>query len=266
MAQIITIDNQEAYPDKVLCLGFKEARQYNFNMTDYTKVQVGWMASLVKASNLRPDTFGNLNVESGGDKSSGKDSVWFGFKKADSLFPSDTSFAGVRTAVWLRQSNPPLKGMETYFNYGNNTSGGDYGTIINGVDGLVEKTAPRNIFPAYYGCYNPNSANSDNGIAIFNMLELTVNNAGTATQSVTLKANMGGSDMSRGPWPLSGGVYDEGAMLSALGDYGSSLQTVGTYNLHSGGAPLDLLDAFFFYWPHSDTRLCLHGVVIQKVS
>lgn len=245
MALISTINTADNFQDQAMILGFREARQYNLNIEDYSDIRVCILHSLVETSTLQP-TSSVFNE----NNSAARDYFWFGLKDNNADFPSDTNFVGHRF-------NPSSISSTNVHRYS-----GDF-NVANSSSIVYSSKEPQ-----FYigGLYNPSVSGSVAGPANAYVARFTVLDKGTSTQKIRIYNPS--SNTNRSSHAAVDNITKKytSEILQSVISSTSWTNNSNWYSEHpwtSGGSALSLPKSLFMYCPLSSRRLCIHGVAIQ---
>lgn len=252
MAQIIQLDTFDQPEDKCLVMGYREARQYNLIIGDYTQIEILCLLSMVNAS-LTPDA--TLSTLHEGAEASNRDFMWFGLKTSDGLFPGETDvFCGMKSERQNSQPNPPTSGIKSTSNY--------FGSVLESTSGSLSTNQMQSTDGFFFGgSYASGSTNPTDGIAMTGYLRFVINNRGLSNQSVSiysggLQSNTVSLDVAKT------GKYTTDILRSLLAGR-SPGTSEGSFPLNNGTSAYALPKSIFMYLPFANARLAIHGVAIQ---
>jgi len=251
MAQIIQINQDNpyiTYGDKALCMGYKEARQYDLNIPDYSSIKVGLFVSVVDPTTLKTKSDGafteTITIASNTDR------VYFGMKDTSEAFPgSGVNFVGLLPQANLGTGNYHSLTIQ---------SGMYYGALYDDSSlDVVSTNGYTDVF-AVYGNMSSTEI-SPYGLCSLNVLELKVLNSGQSTQQIEVYSNEWYRDNRE--WPSNNDTFTTNDLIADTG--ARTMLYRHTVDWNDGNNAISLPKSIFIYWPFTKTRLCIHGIYCE---
>jgi len=242
-----------AYGTKnTLVLNPREALVYPFDIgDDWTRIRYGFVLSATQTGAV------DYNGDMGGDAGPYSVAVEDAYSKYYlGLKRQGTGFATTDGDFFVGWSSSP-DSPNTWMLNGTHWNRASFGVSYkNGVfSGL-------STYSSSFTVGNNINPTGQSSFAQFFSFEITINDRGLPTQSLTFRGGNANGDMGTLTDTSKENLFNKMLTVSYVGN---ATQT-GTVDFHTSNIPYELPNAFFFYTPQPNAQLKIHNLVVVKMN